>query len=130
MNKEEERKKRGEDWVYVLPSDEEASKKREERLRRRAKLPVLCCKNELKILSSKDSSLNDCRDALYSIQKSIDSSKDPEMRGLNKGAELCNSLLQNSGLDVLESVKSGKYSNELGKTAEGLIAQFVPMIWS
>ena len=113
---------------------EAEARARDERIARRAKLPPIDCGPALAALREaveKDDSTS-AADALDDIRRLVDVCGSPEYRGLNKGAELCSSLLANDGLQTIDDVnKHFKQTNAgVSQKADKLMKTLIPMIWS
>jgi hypothetical protein len=66
------------------------------------------------------------------LRSLLDAATSEECRGLNKGAEVCKSLLEHDGLQALEAAKKAFSTSEpnVARRADRLMCEFIPMIWS
>ena len=66
--------------------------------------------------------------ALVELEQILDACNSSSLRGLNKGAEFCNSVLQHDGLNTFQMNQSHE-DPTIAKKSEAMIARIVPMIW-
>ena len=68
--------------------------------------------------------------ALRDIMQLLDKCQTPEHRGLNRQADVCNSVLHHDGLHVLRALKEESTNGDVAQLAGNLLERIVTQVWT